>query len=363
MKNPSIRFLVGAAVVVAVLSMYLFVDTVRFNEKAVVTTFGQATQSNVRSEPGPFIKIPIINTVTKYDTRARVVRTLSVTQQTADSRPLIVQAFCVWRVNDPLKFFQAFSNAGPRAANHYDRAENEVLRDSLRAALSEVGQYRMNELFSPGNSAIPALEGSILAALRTEGPDDGDSRSSLEDKGIEILYVGISKALLPQSTTETVFERMQANRAARVSSLEARGRSEADAIIAKARADAERIRQFALARAAEIKSRGDMEAQQWLAQLKENPRLAVFLRNMEFVNDVTAKRITLVLPDDAPGLGVLSPSTGARLQPGDIPGVSWLDNMFDQVGGTEVARGRGEVVPVQDEPESSVDPGGEETPR
>ncbi|MCH7791897.1 MAG: hypothetical protein IID31_06425 [Planctomycetes bacterium] len=363
MKNPSVRFLVGAAVVVAVLSMYLFVDTVRFNEQAVVTTFGQATQSNVRSEPGPFIKIPIINTVTKYDTRARVVRTLSVTQQTADSRPLIVQAFCFWRVNDPLKFFQAFSNAGPRAANHYDRAENEVLRDSLRAALSEVGQYRMNELFSPGNSAIPALEESILAALRTEGPDDADSRSSLEDRGIEILFVGISKVLLPQSTTETVFERMQANRAARVSSLEARGRSEADAIIAKARADAERIRQFALARAAEIKSRGDMEAQQWLAQLKENPRLAVFLRNMELIKDVTAKRITLVLSDDAPGLGVLSPSTGARLQPGDIPGVSWLDNMFDQVGGTEVARGRGDVVPMQVEPESSVDPGGEETPR
>lgn len=337
MKKPNFRLLVGAVLVVGALCSYLFVDTVRFTEKAIITTFGQASEDAVRTEAGAFFKIPIVNSVTKYDTRARIVRTQSVTQQTADSRPLIVQAFCVWRVGDPLLFFKAFSNAGSRASEHFRKAEFEVIRDNLRAALSEVGGYRMNELFAKDESAIPALEVSIRDALRSSGSADG--AGSLKEKGIEVLYVGVSKILLPQSTTQSVFKRMQASRAARVSALEARGRSEADAIIAKAEADAERIRQFAMARAAEIKSRGDEEAQVWIAMLNENPELAVFLRNMDLFREMRAKQFTLVMSDDAPGLGPIAPSAGTNLREEGIPGVAWVRTMF---GGMTAAETVGE---------------------
>ena len=166
MKKPNIRLFVGALIVVGALCMYLFVDTVRFSEKAVITTFGKASDDAIRTEAGAFFKIPIINSVTKYDTRARIVRTQSVQQQTADSRSLIVEAFCVWRVDDPLLFFKAFSNAGTRSQEHFDKAEREVIRGNLRAALSEVGRYRMSELFAKDDSAIPDLETSIRDALR-----------------------------------------------------------------------------------------------------------------------------------------------------------------------------------------------------
>lgn len=342
MKKPNLRLLVGAVLVVGALCSYLFVDTVRFTEKAVITTFGKAPKDAVRTEAGAFFKIPIVNKVTKYDTRARIVRTQSVTQQTADSRPLIVQAFCVWRVDDPLKFFKAFSNAGPRAVEHFRKAEYEVIRDNLRAALSEVGQYRMNELFAKDDSAIPALEVSIRDALRSSG--SADAEGSLNEKGIEVLYVGVSKILLPQSTTASVFQRMQASRAARVSALEARGKSEANAIIAKAEADAERIRQFALARAAEIKSRGDEEALAYIKLLNENPELAVFLRNMSLIREMRAKQFTLVMPDDAPGLGPLAPSAGSSMRENGIPGVAWVRTMFGQQSEAEVTGEQPEAV-------------------
>lgn len=350
MKKPNFRLLVGAVLVVGALCMYLFVDTVRFSESAVITTFGEASEDATRTNAGAFFKLPIVNSVTKYDTRARIVRTQSVQQQTADSRSLIVEAFCVWRVADPLDFFKAFSNAGPRAVEHFRKAEAEVINDNLRAALSEVGQYRMSELFAKDDSAIPELERSIRDALRSSGSADGSG--SLEDKGIEVLYVGVSKVLLPQSTTQSVFERMQASRTARVSALEARGRSEAGAIIAKAEADAERIRQFALARAAEIKSRGDQEAQPWIAMLNENPELAVFLRNMDLMKEVMAQKITLIMQDDAPGLGVISPNSGSSLGRGEIPGVSWVQTMFQGLTGSEIEGGSeraGEAAPGGDE--------------
>jgi modulator of FtsH protease HflC len=356
-KKANIRLLVGALIVVVALGMYLFVDTVRFSEKAVITTFGEASQNAVRTQAGAFFKIPIVNSVTKYDTRARIVRTQSVQQQTADSRSLIVEAFCVWRVDDPLKFFKAFSNAGPRAVEHFRKAEAEVIRGNLRAALSEVGQYRMSELFAKNDSAIPELEASIRDALRSSG--SADASESLKDKGIEVLYVGVSKMLLPQSTTQSVFQRMQASRAARVSALEARGRSEADAIIAKADADAQRIRQFALARAAEIKSRGDQEAQPWIAMLNENPELAVFLRNMDLVREMRAKQFTLVMPDNSPGLGVLAPKAGTTLRDKGIPGVQWVRTMFSDLSGSGASRGESSE-PETGSPEAQAQNG--ETP-
>jgi membrane protease subunit HflC len=330
----NLKLLIPAAVIALVLLAYLFTDSVRFTESAVVTTFGKASEGAVREEPGLLFKLPLVNDVTKYDKRARVLRTRSLTQQTADSRPLIVQSFCVWRVSDPLKFFQSFGAAGQRSVEHYRKAENEVLRDSLRSATSAVSNYRMDQLFTSDRSVFPQLESDILAGLKGTGA----AGTSLGDYGIEVLYVGISKALLPEQSTQAVFDRMRANRNALVRNLETQGEAEAAAIISQAENDAKRIRSFAEARAQEIRSLGDLEAQPYLAQLAENPELAVFLRNMEFIRDVYAKKVTLVFPDSTPGLGVLSPSVGANMRDGEVPGVAFARPLGEAIARSNMAR-------------------------
>jgi len=332
----NLKLLIPAALIALVLLAYLFTDSVRFTESAVVTTFGKADENAVRDEPGLLLKIPLVNDVTKYDKRARVLRTRSLTQQTADSRPLIVQSFCVWRVSDPLKFFQAFGAAGQRSVEHYRKAENEVLRDSLRSATSAVSNYRMDQLFTGGRSSFEDLETAILAGL--EG--SGQTGTSLADVGIDVLYVGISKALLPEQSTQAVFDRMRANRNALVRNLETQGESEASAIISKAENDAARIRSFAQARAQEIRGQGDLEAQPYMAQLAENPDLAVYLRNLQLMKEIYAKKVTLVLSESTPGLGLLSPSTGANLRDGEIPGVAFAEPLGRAIARQNEEQGR-----------------------
>src|SRR5262245_35688907 len=98
--------------------------TVRFTETAVLTTFGKASEADVIKEPGLGLKATDpIQSVTKYDKRVRLLTVKLETQQTADSKQVIVEGFCTWRVDDPLKFFQSFSNAGDRADEHYRKAE------------------------------------------------------------------------------------------------------------------------------------------------------------------------------------------------------------------------------------------------
>jgi len=310
-----------ATVFVLALAAYMMTYTVKFTETAVLTTFGQADpQTSVKSQPGLGFKWPFpIQSVTTYDKRLRFVEAKSETQQTADSRQIIVQSFATWRVKDPLKFFQRFSTAGVRADDHYNRAA-ETLKASLRSAMGATSRFRMDELFnaSSGQSKLPELEKAIASAIRTAADAQGQ-QTGLDEFGIELADVGVSRILLPGDTTQKVFERMGANRDRLAAELQSQGESTAQAIRSKARADAEKIESFAKARAADIRSVGDIEANEFVAQMNANPELAVFLRNMEFMRDALSKRTTLVLPTSAPGMGLFRPDALERAGAGKIP--------------------------------------------
>ncbi len=310
-----------ATVFVLALLAYMATYTVKFTETAVLTTFGQADpQTSVKSQPGLGFKWPYpIQAVTTYDKRLRFVEARSETQQTADSRQIIVQSFATWRVKDPLKFFQRFSTAGVRADDHYSRAA-ETLRASLRSAMGATSKFRMDELFNgtAGQSKLPELEKAIAASLKTATDSQG-AQAGLDEFGIELADVGVSRILLPGDTTQKVFERMGANRDRLAAELQSQGDSTAQAIRSKAKADAEKIESFAKARAAEIRSVGDREANEFVAQMNSNPELAVFLRNVEFVRDALSKRTTLVLPTSAPGMSLFRPDALDRVGAGKIP--------------------------------------------
>jgi modulator of FtsH protease HflC len=172
-----IIIIIVAVLFAAALLSYMFAYSVRFTEAAVLTRFGKADADAVKREAGLYFKLPYpIDNVTTYDTRTRVLPVKLETQQTADDRQVIVEAFCTWQVSDPLKFFQRFSNAGERAEDHYTAAET-ALKSNLRTAMGLVSRYRMNELFneSQGGSKLPELESEALKALTSAAVRDGAS--------------------------------------------------------------------------------------------------------------------------------------------------------------------------------------------
>ena len=76
-----------ALLFVAAVIAFAFSYTVRFTESAVVTTFGRAGEDAVVSEPGLKFKWPYpIQSVTKYDSRLRVLQTRSQTQERSSRR-------------------------------------------------------------------------------------------------------------------------------------------------------------------------------------------------------------------------------------------------------------------------------------
>jgi membrane protease subunit HflC len=303
-----------AVFLIAMLS-FTVTYSVRFTEAAVVTTFGRASNESTITEPGLRFKWPYpIQAVTTYDTRMRLLQTRAEAQQTRDSRQIIVEAFLTWKVGDPLKFYERFTNAGGRAEDHFDAAES-TLKSLLAGAMSETGKYELSELFSPdGNSKLPELEDRILAALRS-----ADEGSSVNDYGIETVSVGIHRVRLAEATTKAVNDRMAVNQDRIAKEIESVGEAEAEAIRAKAAESRERILAFALRRANEIQAEGDIASAQFQAQMNEYPDLAVFLKNLDLVRAAFSDRTTVILSTDSPGLRLLDPEAMGLLSPGQIP--------------------------------------------
>ena len=291
--------------------------TVRFTETAVKTTFGKAGEKSIITEPGLKWKLPYpIQSVTKYDTRTRIINARSETQQTADDFQIIVEAYMTYRVEDPLKFFRAFSNAGDRAIDHYVKAEDDVLRDLLRSALGQTSNFAMNDLFSPaqGASKLPELEGRVMGTLTSSN----SGGTSLDDYGIKVTSVGIDRIILPEDTTDAVITRMGANRDRLAERYESEGRSQARAIEAEARSNADKIRAFAQRRADEILAKGEAEAAPYLAQQNINPDLAVFIQNIRLMRESMAKKFTLIFSTSDYGMQLFDPDV-IKISDGELP--------------------------------------------
>ena len=328
--NKIIRFAV-IALVVLIFVAALTTFTVRFNETAVVSTFGKADESSVRKTEGLGFIFPYAQRVTKYDKRARYVEPQPETAQTQDARQLIVSVGLTWRVSDPLKFFKAMSGSGANATDHYKFAE-DILKTRLRGTMGEVAQKRLDQILaaSSKDSKLSELEANMLAAIRRDAaassaskPQDLNVTQSLEDLGIEALSVGIVGVSLPQDTTRKVFEGMNTARQSIANEAINQGKSQAATVRSKATADADRISKFADRLASSIRARGDEEAQVYLRQMKEDADLAVFLRTMEFMKSSMGKTTTLVLPTSMPGMEWFRPDALKRAEGKQIPGLNF----------------------------------------
>ncbi len=308
----SVKFIVAVIFVVAVVS-YAFTYSVKFNEAAVVTTWGKAGEGAVREKPGLGFKIiNPIQSVTKYDVRARFLAVQVEQVQTADSRPITMSLYTIWRVDDPLEFFQSYSEAGPSSEDHYKKAE-DTLRSIMRAQQRQISKFRFDQMFtSSGSTVLPQAEAMILEAMQGE--------QVLQKSGIRPLVVGINSIELPTTTTGVVFERMKTDRISLVNALQSKGAAEANAITQRAQADAEKIRAFAKALASEIRAQGDSEAAQWVARMADMPDLVTFLQKLDMYASVLLKRATIVVSTSESDWNLLDPDSMTDVPVGVIPG-------------------------------------------
>lgn len=282
MKRNTIIVVVGALLLL-IFVLLLFTFQVRQTEVAVVTTFDRPTR--FPTEPGLYWKWPRpIQQVYVFDRRVYSFEGRFEQTLTKDNYPLLAMVYVGWTIDNPTNFFSSFptgkaADAEPALSALVENGKNEV-----------IGTHPFSHFVStdPNQLKFENVEQEILQSI---GP------VAKAKYGIDVKFVGIKKLGLPESVTEKVFARMQAEREREAAALRAQGESRAVEIRSQADLERDKMLAGARAKATEIRGEADAEAQKALTVLAQNAPLATFLQRLRALEDSLKDKTTLVLDD------------------------------------------------------------------
>ncbi|MHC4292890.1 MAG: protease modulator HflC [Planctomycetota bacterium] len=298
MKNIAITLLI--VLLVAALGLYLVAFQVRETESALVIRFGEAVRQ-YKDEPGLKFKWPVpIEQLVKYDSRLRVYNAELDETTTKGAVPIIVHTYIVWRVDEPLTFFKAVGTV---------REANSKLYSQISDVQNRViGRHSFGEFVNSDKSKIKfgEIEQEMLDELKN---------AVGEDYGIEIKTLGIKRLMVAKDVTQSVFSRMQAERARRTEATVAQGNAEATAIRSDADMKKTEILAAAESRAMEIRGKGDAEAAKYYEMLEADEELAMFLRDIKALKTTLEKKATIVISADTEPFNLLREMP--KIKPGE----------------------------------------------
>jgi membrane protease subunit HflC len=258
--QPS-RSLVAAAIglvaILIVLSSALF--TVSENEQAILLQFGAVQR--IDRTAGLKFKLPFVQNVVIYEKRLLDLPSPPEEVILADQTRLVVDAFAVYRIDDPLKFYQAVrTDEGARA--RLTSAMNATLRDVLG-----------------GTTIVTMLSKDREGVMQAIRDKVNDAAAPL---GITVADVRISRANLPESISQAIYARMKSEREREAAEYRAQGFEQAQEI--KSKADRERtvILADAKRQADILHGQGEAQATQVYADaFGKDPDFYAFYRSLE----------------------------------------------------------------------------------
>lgn len=274
MNAKRLILIVLAGVVLILGAMSVF--TINVREQGIVIQFG--APKRVVTEPGLHFMWPW-QSVALYDKRVMQIDNPPEQVTASDQKRLVVDAFALFRIVDPLKFRNAVGTI--------DRA-NQQLQRVLTASLREmIGTVPLVDVVSGEREAL-------MGAIRNR------MNAAAQQYGIEVVDVRIKRTDLPKENSEAVFRRMQTERQREAAEIRAQGEEQALRI----RAEADRTRTVLISEArrqAEItRGEGDGEVVRILAEaFGKDIDFFTFYRTMQAYREaLNGDDTTLVLSPD-----------------------------------------------------------------
>ncbi len=265
-------------IILAVLAAFIVSSTaytIDERDKALLFSLGEIKDDNL--QPGLHFKWPFVNNVRKFDSRILTLDAQPERFLTVEKKNVTVDFFVKWRIDNVGQYYRSTrgieANAQARLA--------QIIKDGLR---NEFAKRTIQQTVSGERS-------EIMSSINTI------SQELARDLGIDVVDVRISRIDLPDEVSESVYQRMRAERARIAKELRAKGREESERI----RASADRKRTVILANAykesQESRGEGDAKAAEiYAGAYGKNTKFYDFYRSMEaYRKSFNNKRDLMVL--------------------------------------------------------------------
>lgn len=266
--------------VLAVLSSTLFVVDQR--QFGVVYQLGQI--KNVITEPGLNFKLPPpFQNVSYIDKRLLTLDSSDAEPMlTAEKQRVVIDWYVRWRVSEPSDYIRNVGLDERAGALQLTR----VVRNAFQ---QEVNKLTVNQLLASRRDVLMNdVRSQVLSAVR----------GAEKPWGMDVVDVRINRIDYAETITESVYRRMEAERAQVANQLRSTGAAEGEEI----RAAADRQREVTLANAyreaQKVKGSGDAEAARVYAEaFGKDPAFAQFYRSLEAYKSSFAQKSDVMVLD------------------------------------------------------------------
>jgi len=244
------------AALLAVNSTYV----VEEGEIALLFQLGRIKNDDIG--PGLHFKLPMLQNVEVFDRRILTLDAPPERYLTSEKKDVNVDFFAKWRIADVRLYYTTTLGEEISAQQRL----TPILQEALR---NQIGQRTLRETVSDARSSMTkTLVDNANAAAKT--------------LGIEIVDVRIKRIELPEEVSESVYNRMRAERSRVANELRSQGTEASETI----KANANRERQVVLAEAERdaqrLRGEGDAEAASIYAEAYgADPEFYAFYRSLE----------------------------------------------------------------------------------
>lgn len=260
------------------------------NESALVKQFGRVVSE--QSSPGVYFKVPFIQTVT-YTNMAEHLYDLEASDViTSDKKTMIADCYAIWRVTDPLKFYQSLASSAKTAESRIDVA----VYNSMKNVISS----------TPQTEVINGKDGSLNATIL-------ENVNGIDSYGINVNDVEVKLLDLPEDNKQSVYDRMISERNVISARYTAEGQQQAKEITNDVESTVRVMLSDANTRAAELEAEGDAEYYQILAEAYNSSEDArsfyEFIIGLNALKNSLAEGGTIVIDENNPLYSVIQNET------------------------------------------------------
>ena len=234
-----IRSLTSFILIIALIVGYFSLFRVQQWEQAIVFKFREIERSDFG--PGLHWKYPWVNTAKTFEKRLLNLDLAPQRYLTSEKKDVIVDYYVKWLITDVEKFYTISLGGDTQYANGLlEQRINRALRD-------EFGKRTVQEV-------VAGERGEILDVVTS-------ATSNLPDElGITVVDVRTKRIDLPDEVSQSVYDRMKAERTRVAKDFRARGSEAAERITANADREREVILVNAYRDAEIIRGEGDAQA-------------------------------------------------------------------------------------------------------
>ncbi|HHY72750.1 MAG TPA: protease modulator HflC [Bacillus bacterium] len=259
------------------------VFVVKQGEYKVIRQFGEVVK--IIKEPGLNFKIPFIQSVQTLPKYQKFYEVQQAEINTKDKKRMLVDNYAVWRIEDPKKMI-----ANLRTVENAEAKMSEFIFSIVR---TELGQLNYDEIIDEENSNRGSFNETVTNTVNQLLQQD--------NYGIIVTDIRMKRIDLPAENEESVYKRMISERETKAQEYLSMGDAEKNRIIANTDREVKELLAKAQADAEKIRAEGEQTAAQTYNQsFSQDPSFYNLYRTLESYKRTIDGETVIMLPANSP---------------------------------------------------------------